>query len=230
MNKTALFFVSISLLFLGISCTKQGVNRFRGNYSFKTSGYISAVRDSAFMFDTSFVKRRDYINDTTITRDTTYDTEGNIIGIRIDSTFSGHWGQEYTDTVVTVFPDSMTVSINTESGQMDIISADGNDLIVTMNCTGGDLVVFDAYVDGDRIVLDPIRRRTEIGFATTLPSGNIETAGNSSMNADFVISGAGRRFENIVLFDLSYRGTYKYNNIRYDITDSDIHCRAKDNE
>ena len=188
-------------LFLTGSCSKQsGV--FRGNYSFKTSGTIFAVRDSAFRFDTSYVARRDT---------------------------SGIW---VTDTLVTENMDSTSFSINTESGQMDITRMEGKRDLVTMNCTAGDLIVYYAEEKDGEIVLEQTSRHIKFGIGgATIQSGDEEVEySDTSIEADIKVSGQGQKYENILLLRLDYSGTYKYNDILYHIYDSDIYCRAKENE
>ena len=221
MKKSSIIFaIALVALVCAASCTKQGGARFRGNYSFKTSGYVDVVRDPSCQYDTTILTRRDVIQDTIIdpiTRDTTFDS---------------HLGPEYKDTLVTQFPDSSSVSISTESGQMDITEIDGDKLLVTMNCTGGDLVVYYATASGDVLTLEPSRRKANMDLGiTTLDGSDDEISFNeTAVKADILVSGTGRRYDNIILFDLTYEGSYKYNDILYDICGSSVHCRAKEND
>ena len=219
MKKSTIFLAAVLTLALA-GCAKQGTARFTGNYSFKTSGYVDVVRDPSCQYDTTILTRHDVIRDTIIdpiTRDTTFDS---------------HLGPEYKDTLVTQFPDSSSVSISTESGQMDITEIDGDKLLVTMNCTGGDLVVYYATAGGDLLTLEPSRRKANMDLGiTTLDGSDDEISFNeTAVKADILVSGTGRRYDNIILFDLTYEGSYKYNDILYDICGSSVHCRAKEND
>ena len=193
--------VAFGLLAGAVSCSKQD-NPVRGNYSFKTSGTLFAVRDSAFRFDTSYVSRRDT---------------------------SGNW---VTDTLISENMDSTIFSIDTESGQMDITPMSGDRDLITMNCTAGDLIVYYGIEKDGEIVLESARRHLKTGIGgSTISSGDEEVEySDTSVEADIVVTGSARKYDNILLFTLDYRGTYKYNNTLYNIYDSDIYCRAKENE
>ena len=216
-----MIFAALAIAVLCVAaCQKQGTARFRGNYSFKTSGYVDVVRDTSCQYDTTIRTRRDVIQDTivnSLTGDTTYDS---------------HLGPEYQDTVITHFPDSSSVSISTESGQMDITEIGGDRVLVTMNCTGGDLIVYYATVRGDEIILEPTRRKSDMDLGITSISGSDDefSYDETSVKADILVSGTGRRYDNIILFDLDYTGSYTYNSILYNIYGCDVHCRAKVNE
>lgn len=226
-------FVVAVAVFFACSCEKSGTGRFKGNYSFKTSGTVRVVRCTEDRFDTLITERR--------RRDTTgvkYDTTW-VWGIpggtveRVDTNYVTEWNT-YKDTVISEFPDSTTISISTESGQMDITEIDRStgDMVITMNVTGGDMVVYYAVAEGDKIVLTPQDRHFSLGTASA-HIGTVDEAWDvdaTSMEADVTVSGTGVRYDNIILFDLKYDGTYTYNDIKYDILDSKIDCRAKLNE
>ena len=180
------------------SCTKTATG-FRGNYSFKTSGILYAVRDSAFIYDTTIISRRD--------------------------------GDEWVkDTVITANPDSMVVSVPTESGQMDITQMSGARDLVTMNCTAGDLVVYFSNESDGLLTLEKARRKISLSLSTTTIGEDEEITVNSAgMDADIIVTGTATRYSNILLFTLRYDGTFKYNDILYHIYDSEVYCRAKDN-
>lgn len=198
---SALAALGIALL---AGCAKEGTAAYRGNYSFKTSGILYTVRDPKFIYDTSYVVRRDSSN-----RQLTY-----------------------IDTVITEFPDSSIVSIYTESGQMDITETGGDEMLLTMNVTGGDLVVAYATEQDGKLVLKPLRRKVNTGLSISSLAGEGRdiSYSESRVEADVVVSGTGTRYDNIVLFELTYEGSYKYNNILYHIYDSEVNCRAKVNE
>jgi len=135
----------------------------------------------------------------------------------------------YADTVVREYPDTITMSLSPESGQMDITETDASagDMVVTMNITGGDLLVYYAHSDGSLLTLEPTRRLLHSG--ETLLS-NIPLEEMSGLDADVTVTGTAHRYSNILLFDLDYAGVFTYGGIHYDITGSEVNCRAKLNE
>ena len=183
-------------------CSKKGSGKLTGNYSFKTSGFVYAVRDSSDMVDTSYVARYDETNEKWV-----------------------------NDTVLVNTPDSTTISITTESGQMDITPMGGGRDLVTMNCTGGDLVVYYANEENGVLVLEPAVRKANVGAGGTITGSDDDvTISDTSIQADIIVDGRGTKYENILLFILNYSGTYKYNGHLYRIYDSSVNCRAKENE
>ena len=199
MKKSTIFLAAVLTLALA-GCAKQGTARFTGNYSFKTSGVLYAVRDSSSIYDTVIV--------------------------------SSFTDSLVRDTVITAFPDSSSRSIKTESGQMDITDTGGGRVLITMNCTGGDLVVYYAQEKDGKLVLEPARRKVAADVSSATVSSDTQEIkyNDASFDSDVTVSGTGTRYDNIILFDLTYEGTYKYNDILYHIYDSDIYCRAKENE
>ena len=147
------------------SCAKEGPGRFKGNYSFKTSGTVSC--------------------------------------------------REKGDEAAEIFK----IHLTDEQGQMDILESEDNGMLVTMNIISGSVVVFDAKAEGKVISLAPKDRvlsiRTGISSATT--------------NLDAVVRGEGQRFDNSVIFDLTYTGSYVYLGTEYEIVESDVQCVAKKN-
>lgn len=175
MMKKFIAILTVALAF--VSCQKTGVNFFKGNYSFKTSGYI-------------------------------YVAEG---------------------------PDSeiRTINLPNEAGQMDItvIDAAAGKMLVTMNVTGGEMIVYYAHTDGDDLVLEPKHRVTsyshdDFSFEFDDKITDFEA---KSIEADYIASGVGRKYDNIILFNMIYEGTYTIDDTVYHIVGGDVACRAKVN-
>jgi len=187
--------VAIVILPMLASCEKVGSALFRGNYSFKTSGSITAVRDSAYIYDTTYT----------------------VNGFQID-------------TIVTEHSEPMTFNINHEAGQMDIteINSEDNTVVITMNVTGGGIIVYYATAEGSSISLDETVRHITL-TSTSLSSDGGELDGKF-ISTDITINGAGEMYDNIALFNLDYAGDFWCNDRLYHITDCDIVCRAKRNE
>ena len=158
------------------SCSKEGTALFKGNYSFKTSGTISA--------------------------------------------------RQISEPADTLLPSDVTIKLATESGQMDITPRDGDAMLVSMNVTGGDMLVYDATVDGDDLIVSQDTR----SMVLTFPSGEESQVLTPTVRADVAVSGSGHRYDNIILFKFTYGGVFLVGDTEYEIYSSDIDCRAKLNE
>lgn len=108
-----------------------------------------------------------------------------------------------------------------ESGQMHILETGENQMKVTLNITGGDPLVVEASVKNDVLVLSPTRQRVTVSAEKTL---------SPNENYYWELSGSGKRYENLVLFDLNYAGKYCNDGITGDITKCAIICIATQNE
>lgn len=147
------------------SCTKEGTGRFKGNYSFKTSGSISV--------------------------------------------------REKNNTSAEV----IRLNLSDESGQMDILETDGTNggMMVTMNVLSGPVLVFDAEADGKVLNLLPKTRILTVRH------------GVEHMSVEVLVEGTGNRYDNSLIFNLNYSGTYVRGDIEYEIIESDVQCVAKKN-
>ena len=158
------------------SCSKEGTALFKGNYSFKTSGTISA--------------------------------------------------RQISEPADTLLPSDVTIKLATESGQMDITPRDGDAMLVSMNVTGGDMLVYDAQASAEELTVCPDTR----SITLTFPSEDDSQILPHTICADIAISGSGHRYDNIILFKFTYSGTFQVGDTEYEIYSSDIDCRAKLNE
>lgn len=172
-----------------LSCQKEGVTLFRGNYSFKTSGTLTLHQQ----------------NDTILVPVWNEETE------------------QFEEKVEIVeHPDPVTASLVDESGQMDVsdMGEDGK-VLVTMNVIGGNLVALYGNATGSELVLDSQKRTVKV----VLPD-----SGANSSSQEVLIEGTAHRYEDIVLFELKYKGQLDIKGSRFDIIDSDVVCRAKLNK
>jgi len=99
-----------------VSCEKEGIYRFKGNYSFKTSGHITVVRDEAFVNDTTY-KLNGFQIDTIVTvRD-----EEMTLNVNVES------GQM---DITAMTEEDMVVSLNVLGGGIIVYyaTAEGEDL------------------------------------------------------------------------------------------------------
>ncbi len=109
-------------------------------------------------------------------------------------------------------------TLTSESGQMNIVTTGENTMVVTFNIIGGDVLVFDATVDGKKITLSPISRIITIkddGLTFTI---------------DATLEGTGERYDDVVVFTLNYTGSTSYLVYDYTITESSVKCVAKVNK
>ena len=107
-----------------------------------------------------------------------------------------------------------------ESGQMHVLRESGDKMIVTMNITGGDPVVFPAAVSDGAIVLEPVLRSVLVRPAL----------GDDAIRHDFTVSGTGRKYDNMILFDLFYEGDFRDGWLEGTVEESGVKCIATENE
>lgn len=199
-------FIAIAAAVLAtLACTKEYTKQFRGYYSFKTGGSVE-ITGKIYTVKEDTVKIDTIPHVVTLGpltfRDTTYNYH-----VKLDTIAS-------RDTIV-------TRHIVAESGQMHILE-DGTDRMkVTMNVTGGDPVVFDASADSDNITLSPVKR-----YISVSKDGSVGLPARCWMN----VSGSGKRYEDMIIFNLTYQGDYNFEDIEGTITKSDINCIATVNE
>lgn len=193
------------LLALGIalaSCTKEGAKAFKGYYSFKTGGSVDITGK---LYDTKL----DTVKIDTVVHIYTF------FGIPIRDTSFTYQTKEDTIAVRdTIVPRRLV----TESGQMHVLEKDDGSLVITMNITGGDPVVFKADASGNDLTLSPTRRfvpiHTEKAFSYY----------------DLSVYGSGKRYDNMILIDLFYDGDYTDEGFEGTLSASRVNCIATENE
>lgn len=190
-----------------VSCAQEGTALFKGNYSFKTSGNVSIVRDEAFLNDTTFNIYTEI-------------PEGSSVPV------------VKVDTVVTVHDETLKVMIDNEAGQMDITEMDSStgDMLLTMNITGGEMVAYYAVAKDGAMTITPAERHMKLVSGAFSVFGGESVLDGGTVMADIRVSGSGKKYDNIVIFDLDYSGDLTVGGILYHIVDSDVICRAKVNE
>lgn len=110
------------------------------------------------------------------------------------------------------------VRLPDEIGQMDILKTDNDgNMYVTMRVLSGPVVVFEARAEGQGMTLSPTERIITIRH--DIP--------NWTITAD--VSGTGHKYDDSVIFDLTYEGSCKANGTMYDIVGSNVKCVAKMN-
>ncbi|MCQ2170027.1 MAG: hypothetical protein MJY48_00505 [Bacteroidales bacterium] len=205
MRKTKIALIAAAAVL--VSCSKSGADIYRGYYSFKTGGFLEItgkvydIARDTIKIDTTVVKR-------TIAGRTFNDTTFKYTVIK-DTLGS-------RDTVFNRY-------LSAESGQMHILGAGGNSVKVTMNVTGGNPAVFDGTAGDASISLLPVVRQVGI-----LPGNDDEE--DKSTYFLMTVSGSGKKYENMVLFDLDYSGKYDYADMCGEVTSSSVNCIATKNE
>lgn len=121
-------------------------------------------------------------------------------------------------------PETMTVSLSPESGQMRISeikdAKDGYNLMVSINLLGGDALSFRAKAENDSITLEPL---PHVRYIQANVTSEIQ------MPLGITVSGGGRLYDDVIVFVLDYQGGGLYNNVPYVITESHVDCVATSN-
>lgn len=189
----------VSLMSL-ISCEKEGVKLFDGNYSFKTSGILTVER-------TAKVSESDA-------------SAG--IPARISDSGNTGWPDiDLPDLPDVNFPDgnrTFKLPLTSESGQMNIIKTGDNSVIVTMNVVGGDALVFNGKAEGKVLTLDPAVR-----FVSFRDGAN-------TVSLEITVSGTAEKHDDVAIFMLEYTGGGETTLYDYKILASEVKCVAKLNE
>ena len=191
--------VVVSLMSL-ISCEKEGVKLFDGNYSFKTSGILTVER-------TAKVSESDASAE---------------IPARISDSGNTGWPDiDLPDLPDVDFPDgnrTFKLPLTSESGQMNIIKTGDNSVIVTMNVVGGDALVFNGKAEGKVLTLDPAVRL--LSFRD----------GANTVSLEITVSGTAEKHDDVAIFTLEYTGGGETTLYDYKILASEVKCVAKLNE
>lgn len=191
--------VVVSLMSL-ISCEKEGVKLFDGNYSFKTSGILTVER-------TAKVSESDASAE---------------IPARISDSGNTGWPDiDLPDLPDVNFPDgnrTFKLPLTSESGQMNVIKTGDNSVIVTMNIIGGEALVFNGKAEGKVLTLDPAVR-----FVSFRDGAN-------TVSLEITVSGTAEKHDDVAIFTLEYTGGGETTLYDYKILASEVKCVAKLNE
>ncbi len=125
--------------------------------------------------------------------------------------------EQTDDTAEPTEPEVLTLTLNPESGQMNILTRDKNEgtMVVTMNALGGGVTTFEAKVADGRL---------------KLPGGG-KQLGSGAMEFKLTLSGEGSRLGDVVLMDLVAAETeIERLGKSYKLTDSKITCVASSND
>lgn len=130
---------------------------------------------------------------------------------------------------------TFTAKLVTEQGQMDIVGTSGDKVALTMNISGGSLVILDATAQADSLVIASQTRDISVIFSGTQAESDnpLISLGDKlpgEISATASVEGVAKRYSDIILFDLKYSGTITKDDITYNIVDSNIDSRAKLNK
>lgn len=120
---------------------------------------------------------------------------------------------------------------------MDIVGTSGDKVALTMNISGGSLVILDATAQADSLVIASQTRDISLTFPgedqkkSDNPLASLsDKATVQGATATVSVEGVAKRYSDIILFDLNYSGTITKDDITYNIVDSNIDSRAKLNK
>lgn len=132
---------------------------------------------------------------------------------------------------------TFTAKLVTEQGQLDIVGTSGDKVALTMNISGGSLVILDATAQADSLVIASQTRDISLTFPgedqkkSDNPLASLsDKATVQGATATVSVEGVAKRYSDIILFDLNYSGTITKDDITYNIVDSNIDSRAKLNK
>ena len=152
-------------------CKTEGTAAFKGDYSFKTGGYIT-----------------------------------------VSGTYTDWRGSRDTTFIRNLVP---------ESGQMHLLQdTEEQKMVVTMNITGGDPVVFSASLDGEQLVLTPLLRRVLV----------FPKFGDDALRYNLTVGGTGRKYDQTIVFEMNYSGDFPMDGLKGAVTSSKVHCIATKND
>lgn len=231
------------------SCSREGTSFLRGDYSFKTSGTISVTRDPSCRLDTSFVTVTVPVEGQVLPEiriDTVVTVHDDTLKLVIDNE-SGQMNIAEIDRKT----GEMLVTMNISGGGVLAFRAvaEGNSLEISP------FQRFMTLVSGSQSILGASASQLAPGESGSLASsaasgiqaasggtgseGLFRASGGSSngseldgarIRTDVEVGGVGKRYEDILLLNLRYRGEFTSEKILYQIVDSDVLCRARRNE
>ncbi len=124
--------------------------------------------------------------------------------------------QAVIDSINIALPAEFNANLSNEIGQLNICVSDkkSDEVIVVINYFNGDAVVTNGTCDGKNIILEEYQRNT-------LPvSINIPYTPSSTY---ITVNASGQMYDdNMIVFDMNYKGTVKIGSVTYNITDKDL--------
>lgn len=124
--------------------------------------------------------------------------------------------QAVIDSSNITIPAVLNANLSNDIGQLNISVSDkkNDEVIVVINYMNGDVVVTSGTCQGKTIELDEFQRNTlpvSINTPLTISSTYI------------IVNGSGQMYDdNMIIFDMTYKGTVKIGPVTYQIKDKDI--------
>lgn len=117
-------------------------------------------------------------------------------------------------------------TLTPERGQLRVLPSEDDGVIITMNVTGGDPVVFTGKVQDLDIILDRAER------AVILTSDEHSLLPDFSNKYILDVCGRGHLYDNTLIFELEYSGSYSSasENLEGKAVSSSVKCIAVKNE
>lgn len=115
-------------------------------------------------------------------------------------------------------PVEATLPLISESGQMNVLKKGADSLIITMNAIGGDVLVIDACVKGNDLEISEFSRIVKV------------EDGSRTVSLNCTGSGSGKKYDDVIIMDLSYLGDGSSTLYDYTIKSSSVKCVAKVNK
>lgn len=131
---------------------------------------------------------------------------------------SGSLNVEKTSSESTSDPSESTLYLAAESGQMNIVKDGKDNVIITMNIIGSDVLVFKGEVDKTTLNITQAKRAIDVHD------------GASSVTLNCNVSGQAKRYDDLLIFTLTYSGDGVSALYSYTITSSEVNCVAKLNK
>ena len=123
-----------------------------------------------------------------------------------------------TEPAEPVEPVEATLPLISESGQMNVLKKGADSLIITMNAIGGDVLVIDACVKGNDLEISEFSRIVKV------------EDGSRTVSLNCTGSGSGKKYDDVIIMDLSYLGDGSSTLYDYTIKSSSVKCVAKVNK
>lgn len=123
--------------------------------------------------------------------------------------------QAVIDSSNVIIPAVMNVNISNDIGQLNINVSDknNNEVIVVMNYLNGDVIVTTGTCEGETIELDEFQRNTlPVSINTPL----------SASSTYLTVSAKGQMYDDMIIFDMTYKGRATIGSVTYKINDKDV--------
>ena len=153
-----------------------------------------------------------------------YNTSGTIdIYVNGSITITDSVGVEHTFTI----DDTYTCEVITESGQMHIAETGKDAVVLTMNALFGDVVVMDGVTSKKILTLQPTERIVRFNGLELIDDLN---PFGDQLSQVITVDAVGKRYVDILIFEMNYSGSWKRLGVNFEITDSDVQTVAIPNE